>query len=219
MQIKLRTAIAMATRMQEIKSLHRKHGFIKVCFEYEGAVTSACTNGAFSCGWNLIAAAVALNQPITSVFPLMNTQQVVAYNTLNTTTTPRHAENRVPIYIHLTGGHVVNGYWQAIHFVPLMSSYEVHQHPVVTIDDSDDDWPSLTGRSTYPYSTCSACKQSTTARKSISLAGTVQRCPTSRRHPMWWEEQCYVSGITWRIQGRKQRQASIFGMTAVHGRY
>ena len=47
MQIKLCTSIAMATRSQEIKALHGKHGFITVGFDYEGSVTSACTNGAF----------------------------------------------------------------------------------------------------------------------------------------------------------------------------
>ena len=72
MQVKLRTAIAMGTRAPEIKALHQQHGFIHVCFEYELAVLSACKNKEYSCGWNMIAAAVALDQPIASVFPKMN---------------------------------------------------------------------------------------------------------------------------------------------------
>ena len=63
MQIKLRTAIAMGTRAPEIKTLNEKHGLIYVCFEYELAVQSACKNNECSCGWNMIAAAVAMDQP------------------------------------------------------------------------------------------------------------------------------------------------------------
>ena len=97
MQVKLRTAIAMGTRAPEIKALHQQHGFIHICFEYELAVLSACKNKEYSCGWNMIAAAVALDQPITSVFPKMNGPQDVAYKTLNTTIRPIAGATRLPI--------------------------------------------------------------------------------------------------------------------------
>ena len=60
LHIRLRAAIVMATKPDEIQAIHRNLKLDNVCWGYELALKDACTNCAFSNAYHMIAISIAL---------------------------------------------------------------------------------------------------------------------------------------------------------------
>ena len=120
LQIRAHAAITMATKSDVIKKIHHSLQFENVCWDYSLSFQEVCTVGAFSCAYHMIAIAVAFNQPITSVYPLMNDCVDEPYKVLNTTISPRNSAMKPPIFIHWTGPRTSNRHWMPNHFEPLL---------------------------------------------------------------------------------------------------
>ena len=168
----------MATCRDEIEALYVKHKHQDVGWEYNAALQSACTIGAFSCAYNMIALSVAMCQPITSVFPNMNGFQDNAYRVLNTTIVPKSCGKKPPVYLHWKKPMTPAKNSTPNHFVAVVPQRHVNKEVITISDSSDDDWPILPGTSGIAcpcaasqfYSTTSSTpKQARCNTKSVCL--------------------------------------------------
>ena len=178
--IKLWTAITLVLQKSKVCKLFDSHCLQFVDWDYNSALHDILTPGKWSSSWHIVAASVALNHPVSSVYPRMNSRKEPAYKVLNTTIVPSD-KNNVPICIHWTGRPKQPGRnWNPNHFIALVDTLETFQ--VIDLLNSSNEESQTTSKEslaqhvTHPSP---IAKASTSNEQHVTHPTTITKASTS----------------------------------------